>query len=493
MADNSVSIALAELASQLGKARPSDIDVEEAWRRGDLSYKFWEVQKKMAAVLWSPGSLKKVLNCSRRIRKTSTALTLAMELCIKRKNAQVRYVGPTQKMIRKIVHPLIRLLTLDCPGDLKPVWKAQDGLYFFPSNGAELHVAGSNNDHEDDSRGTAADLCIVDEAQMIKRLRYLIDDVLMPQLIASEGPLWIILTPPKTPVHECRDFVIEAKAENAYAEFDIYQSEYPPMAIERFCKEAGGPHSTTWLREYMCKFVVDLNYSLVPEWQDSMGEEYYPDEFYRFYLKYEGLDISGGRKHKTVNLYAVYDFKKAKLFVQDETDIEATQSTTLNLAEQIKKKEAEIWKHPDKPSETMKVHLRIADNSNLILLMDLGKEHGLHFGATTKDSLDAMVNNVRLWVGAGKVAVSPLCAQLIGSLKYGVWDDRRKHWEESSVYGHFDALAALMYMLRYVDVSTNPIPKNWGVKPDDMFVMPDNGLEGDAKKMAEALGVKRKR
>lgn len=492
MPDNSVALGLATLAEHLKKSKPSDVDVEAAWRTGNLSYKLWEVQKKMAAVLWSPGSLKKVLNCSRRIRKTSTALTLALELCIKKKNAQVRYVGPTQKMIRKIVHPLIRLLTLDCPSDLKPVWKGQDGLYFFPSSGAELHIAGANNDHEDDSRGTAADLCIVDEAQMIKRLKYLINDVLMPQLITTEGPLWIILTPPKTPVHECRDYVIEAQAEmNSYAEFNIHQSEYPPIAIERFCKEAGGAQSTTWLREYMCQFVVDLNYSIIPEWNDSMIEEYVPDELFQFYLKYEGMDISGGKRHKTSVLYAVYDFRKAKLFVQDETDIEALQSSTKNVADAVKAKEKSLWANP-KGGE-FKVHQRIADNSNLILLMDLGKEHGLHFAPTSKDTLDAMVNEVRLWTGARKISVSPKCQQLIGSLKYGVWDDKRKHWEESAVYGHFDALAALMYMLRYVDSKFNPVPHDWGVIPDSMHVRPNGKLEGDAKELAKAFGLVKKR
>lgn len=481
-----LSLALAGVANHLKQATSSNPEAEEAWRVGDLSYKFWKVQKKMALVLTAPGSLKKVLNCSRRLRKTSTALTLAIELCLKKGNAQVRFVAPTQKMLRKIIHPLMKLICLDAPEELKPVWRAQDGLYFFPSTGAELHIAGANNDHEDDSRGTAADLCVIDEAQLIKRLRYLVDDVLMPQLITTGGPLWILLTPPKTPVHECRDYVIEAQANDAYAEFNIYESEYPPPVIEQFCKEAGGAQSTTWLREYMCQFVVDTNFSIVPEWQDQMLQEYFPDEFYKFYFRYEGLDISGGGRHKTANIYGVYDFRRAKLFIQEESIIEAKATTTQALADEIKQKEKDLWKDA-------KPHLRIADNSNLILLQDLGLQHGIHYAPTTKDTLGAMVNNLRLWVGGGKLIISPKCPQLHGCLKYGVWDDKRVKWEESNVYGHFDALAALMYLVRYVDVVTNPIPKNYGINEANEFARKGEPLEGNAKVLKEALFGKKKR
>lgn len=488
------ALALAGVAEQLRNATPQSGDAEKSWRAGDLSYKMWAVQLKMAAVLESPislqSSLKKVLNCSRRLRKTTTTLIKATELGLKKKNALIRFAAPTRDMLVTIIEPIMEMICSDAPEDLKPIWKASHHHYFFPGTGARLYVAGCDNLKAIGRlRGRAADLCVVDEAQEIKHLRYLIDDVLLPQLLGVKeprGPLWILLTPPKTPVHECRDYVIEAKAQKCYAEFNIFASEYPPEVIEQFCKEAGGPESTTWLREYMCQFVVDKNYAIIPEWTDSLIEEYVPDEFYKFYAKYEGLDISGGKKHKTANLYAVYDFKKAKLCILDESVLSPQETTTRKLAETVKAKETELWK-------TQKPALRIADNNNLILLADLGKEHAVHFQPTSKDTLDAMVNNVRLWIGGKKLAISPKCEQLIGSLKYGVWTDNRKEWEESAVYGHFDALAALMYLLRYIDVVTNPIPVNYGTNPDSDFVNPGTNTLTENMKVLQTALLRRKR
>lgn len=479
------AIAFSQVAESLRQARPQAADTEKFWRSGDLSYKCWDVQKRMTAVLRSGRSLKKVLNCSRRIRKTSTTLVDCIEDLNKNEGPPIRFVAPTQKMLRNIVHPIIKMICADAPEDMKPIWKGADGYYLFPYKNTELHIAGANNGHEDDSRGVASRRCVVDEAQMIDKLKYLVDDVLMPQLLSTGGDLWMALTPPKTPIHECREYVEEAKQSNSYAEFNIYESEYPPEIIEQFCKEAGGPESTTWLREYMCQFVVDKNFSIVPEWKDEYVEEYVRDEFFKFYSQYEGMDISGGKKHKTSVLYGTYDFKKAKLYIEDETDLSAQQTTTRAVADAVKKKETDLWKEK-------KPRIRIADNSNLILIKDLGVEHAVHFQPTTKDTLDAMVNNIRLWVGSGKLIISPKCAQLIGCLKYGVWKDNRLDWEESAIYGHFDALAALMYLLRYIDTATNPIPPNYGLSSKDMFIQNQSKLSANAQAIGNALLGKKK-
>lgn len=432
-----------------------------AWYKADLSYLMWPVQKKMASILESGDSRKKVLNCSRRLRKSSTALIKAFELALKKKEAQIRYAAPTREMLRKIAHPIVRLICRDAPSELKPYWKTQDKLYYFPSTGSELHIFGVNNGHEDDARGTASDLFIVDEAQLVNKLRYIIDDVAMPQLITTNGKLWMLLTPPKTPVHECMEYVQRAKEQNAYAEYNIYESQYDKETIDEFCKEAGGEESTTWKREYMCQFVVDTNFSIIPEWNDSLIEEYVPDEFYKFYHKYVAMDI--GFRDFTAVIFAVYDFKSACLYILDEFVLHGNSMTTDRLAEMIKAKEKKLW-------DKLPVHLRVSDNNNLILLNDLGSVHQTHFMATSKDNLDAMVNEVRLLIKLGKIKISPKCNQLIGGLKFGVWDDQRKEFERSAVYGHFDALAALIYLARNLNMRANPIPASYGLNSREMFI-----------------------
>jgi len=73
-----------------------------------------------------------------------------------------------------------------------------------------------------------------------------------------------------------------------------------------------------------------------------------------------------------------------------------------------------------------------------------------------------MVNEVRLLVGSGQILVNPRCKMLIGSLKYGIWDNKRKEFAENKVYGHFDHLAWLIYMVRNLNKTTNPIPASHG-------------------------------
>ena len=125
----------------------------------------------------------------------------------------------------------------------------------------------------------------------------------------------------------------------------------------------------------------------------------------------------------------------------------------------LKKREKELWLKDEKTGETLSVFKRPADNNDRIVLNDIGSLHGLYFFPTKKaDSLEAMVNEVRLFISAGKLKVSPSCTQLLGCLKYGIWDKNRKAFERSEVYGHYDAFAALMYLIRNLDLQTNPIP-----------------------------------
>ncbi len=476
-----LSIALAEIAKGL-KAAPKDLDVKECWKRGDLSYKLRPVQKKMAAMLQKKRSLKKLLNCSRRIGKSFTALVCSSETLLQEKNQAIRFGAPTQKSLRKIIHPLMMEICKDAPEDCRPVWKSQDGLYFFPSTGSELHISACNNGHEEDLRGTAARRCVLDEAQLIKNLKYVIEDILMPQLLTTGGDLWILGTPPKTPAHDFVEYAQILKEKGDYAEYTIDESGYDKSIIEQFCGEAGGRESTTFKREYLCQFVVDSNFSIIPEWKPAFVQEYKRDEFYKFYLRYEGMDI--GVRDLTAVLFGTYDFRRATLYIEDEFIINGPKMTTNLISSGVSEKERNLWGN-------LSVHQRIADNNNLILLQDLSLVHQLHFSPTSKDTLEAMVNNLRLWVSAGRVVVNPKCTQTLGGLQYGVWDDKRKDFETSTVFGHFDALAALIYLVRNIDTITNPIPFNYGLDPEKQFIQIKEPLTQTEKMIKNIFGNRR--
>lgn len=364
-------------------------------------------------------------------------------------------MAPTQKGLHNIIHPLISEITADCPQDLRPKWSQLKGVYEIP-NGGILHPIGANNGHEDDARGAAAGLIVVDEAAYVDRLKYLVQDVLMPQTINTGGFVVLSSSSPRTPAHEFVGFIQEAKTNGSYSLFDIYESGYPPETIEEFKREAGGADSTTWRREYLCQLVVDSDFSIVPEWSREMVGELPRDDHFRFFHTYEAMDI--GFKDFTAVLFGWYDFKRAKLFIEDEIIINGPKMTSDRLAEMIKAKEKALW--GEKP-----VSRRVADNNNPIMLNDMAARHGIAFNATSKDSLEAMVNAVRVFVKDGHLVVHPRCVQTLGCLEFGVWDNDRRAFDRSDVYGHYDALAALVYLIRNLDVTTNPIPKNLGLSP----------------------------
>lgn len=411
-----------------------------------------------------------VENCSRRLGKSFRLCGRALEVGLERREAQVRLIAPTQRQLKTIIRPLFRIIGRDAPDGIRPIWRGAESKYILPSCGSEIGIAGANNGHEDDSRGTESDWIGVDEAGFIDNLDYLVDSVLMPQLLTvrardpRRGRLVLKSTPPRTPAHPFREYSERAKAAKAYAEFDIFKSGYSQEIIDLFCKQAGGPTSTTWMREYLCQFVVDKDFAIIPEWEEKYTREIPRDEYFGFYHVYEGMDI--GVSDLTVVIFGYYDWKKATVVIEDEIVINGPRMTTDILAGLIRAKEEQLYRdHP--------IFRRVSDNDNLLLIQDLGYLHKLHFMATTKDKLEAMVNEARMYVGAGRVVVNPKCEQLLGCLKFGVWDEKRKKFARSKVFGHYDALAALIYLVRNLDVVTKPIPDNYGISAATHHINPE--------------------
>jgi hypothetical protein len=69
-------------------------------------------------------------------------------------------------------------------------------------------------------------------------------------------------------------------------------------------------------------------------------------------------------------------------------------------------------------------------------------------------------------VGSGRLIVHPGCKELIGCLRSGIWNKTRTEFGHSDRFGHFDALAALMYLVRNIDRTYNPIPATYGMMGD---------------------------
>jgi hypothetical protein len=422
--------------------------IEERWKMGDLYYKLKDHQIDLYNQITKGNNKKHVVNCSRRFGKSYTLCLIAIEHALKSK-VHVRFAAPTSKQLKEIIQPIMVKILSDCPEELKPDFKSQDNKYVF-QNGSEIHIAGCDNGNSENLRGHESDLNLIDEAGFIDDLEYVLKDILMPQTLTTGGRTIVSSTPPRTPAHYYNRLCTEAQLGRFYSLFTIYDnSSIDQETIEEYCQEAGGVNSTTWKREYLCQFVVDEQIVVIPEWNESYIGELELDAWRMYYHNYTVMDIGG--RHKTAVLYGYYDFRKSALQIVDESVFTGQDTTTDLIAKTIQYKESVLF-------ESMVEPKRIADNNNVILLQDMSLMHGVHFAPTNKDTLMAMVNEVRVFISQGRLRVSSICRELIGCLTSAIWNKQRTQFDISDLYGHFDALAALIYMVRNLDQYSNPVP-----------------------------------
>lgn len=257
----------------------------------------------------------------------------------------------------------------------------------------------------------------------------------------------MISTPPRTPDHDFKDFCLKAKQEDAYVELNIYKNPMvTPEVAEEYKKEC--LTTTDWEREYLCQFVTDETLAIIPEMKGYNYLRGKTDENYHFFHKYNAMDL--GVRDLNVNLFAYYDFTRAKIVVERELVMSGPKMTTPILHKAISDIEQELW-------QGQEPYKRVADNNNPMLLQDLGSIHNMFFHSTTKDTLHAMINALRVWFAQGRIEIDESCVMLIDSLKYGIWNETRSEFARSKTLGHFDAVAAMMYLVRNIDEHTNPI------------------------------------
>jgi hypothetical protein len=278
--------------------------------------------------------------------------------------------------------------------------------------------------------------------------------------------------------------------------------------IVRLMNESGGADSTTWRREYLCEHITDANLAIISDWKEHYVREIPRDDYYPLYHKYVNMDL--GVHDQTAAIFAYYDFKQAKYIIEDEFALSGPSINTHIIQAWLKMKELNLWSNfefrfeKDIPGDREidavnqlwkerepKVYLRVSDNNNPLLIQDLSYIHGIHFIPTDKGTLPEMVNATKMIVREGAILVHPRCKQTAGSLKYGVWDKNRSKFARSKVYGHFDALAALIYGVRNLDRVTNPIPLNFKVNQDNQIVFPKEQENKSRQTLKDAFGLRR--
>lgn len=443
-----------------------------AWEVGRLRYKLQPKQRE-AYDLIQRANPKDIfcLICHRGFGKTFIESTLAMEIGRQGEESEsILIISATLKKLRTIVKPAFNEVMRDCPDDMKPRYDTMDSYWEFPT-GVRAHLVAAERGHIEDIRGIhKVRAVLIDEGAFFGDeesgypLDHVINAILIPMFIRTKSTPRIIVstTPPETPSHPVKGIYQQACLDRSVAVFDCENTDVPQEKvreiIDRMLKVPGG--DTAVQREMFCKWVVDPSRLIVPEWKTEFETNVPHDDLFTLYDKYFALDI--GSVDKTVGLLSWYDFSKATLVFEDEIVYEGRQWTTDNLAGELRAKEMGHW-------GTTKVYRRVADSDNQILLADLTHLHKMPIIPTSKNSLNAMVNQARMWVKSGRVRVNPRCKLLIQTLHDGIWNKSKDEFGRTTALGHMDALAAFIYAIRNVDELHNPVPVTHGFQPENQI------------------------
>jgi len=439
--------------------RAQTIGREEAraqlWAMGELRWLLFDDQHQIydplrAAIDSTEGVKKWVVEIHRQRGKSFAACLLADEAARRNPGWQIRFVTGNQKSLRKIVQPNMRALHETCPFDLRPAWNTMDSCYRY-HNGSEIHLAGANDGHADDSRGQRAHLCIVDEAGFVDDLDYLVGSVLLPQTLTTGGKVILISTPPVTPAHA---FIAEVELAIGRGTHILSTIDDCTHLSDRqksdLIAELGGRTSTKARRELWCEHIVDEERAVVPEFDDARRSAIVspiPPATY----EQPTVAIDVGFEDLTAILFGYWHFTTARLHIQAEVMIK--RGRTDQVADAIRMKEEELWGK----NENLPGPVRWSD-TDLRLIADLGELHDLGVTPTAKDDKEAQVNALRMLVKEDKLRIDPSCVMLIGTLRTAVWNKARTSFERLREYGHADALDALIYLHRNVDRYSNPYP-----------------------------------
>lgn len=445
--------------------------VSALWRKAILHWKLDKNQLEMYKFARETNHKIIVIGSSRQLGKSFYLTTLAIEECLRTPFAIVKFIAPKVKDIRRIIAPLIREITADCPPDLRPDFKTQEHVFRF-KNGSEIQLAGTDNGHAESIRGNKAHLCIIDEAGFCDNLDYIVNSILIPTTTTTGGKIIMASTPSKSPDHDFMHFLKQAELEGRYVKKTIYDNpRLTTEDIDRLAEALGGKDSVDFKREYLVEMITSEDDAVVPEFKKELQEKIVREvKKPPFYDAYVSMDIGGA--DFTAVLFAYYDFLAGTVVVEDELLLNGKMALTDNIAAQIRSKEAALWvnKYTGEPKPPA---LRVADNNNIILVNDLAHKHQLAFTPTLKDNKDAALNNMRMLLRSERIIIHPRCKSLIYHLEGAVWNKERSKYQRSADKGHFDLVDAMVYLCRNINFHKNPYPANFAFTGKDAVYVKD--------------------
>lgn len=452
---------------------------DELWRRGLLAKMLLRphqrlIYDKIRQILVSkqPHENSYVIDCSRQYGKSFIMFLIAVEECLRTPKKTIVYVGPLKSQVNEIIEGnTFGVVFRSCPAELIP---KHDGSTLAFSNGSRIRLAGTDSKNYLNLRGGAAHLILLDEAGFMSDLETGVLPTVEPMLKTTGGKVIYASTPPEYLDHDYINILREHDEKGLISTFTIEDDKSVTSAeLEAIISRCRGRDSTKFRREYLCQRVAETSRQVIPEMNKEMVEltkitheeyEIY-NEFQLYWQKYIVLDT--GLKDLSAAIFGHYNSRLGKLIVEAEVHLSGDDYRTDKLAELIKETRDELWPAHHKVRY-------IADCNNPIVNRDLTVLYELPFEPTSKGTLQEMVQEVRNWIYAGRILFLPEAELVQKSAHYAHWDKSRTGFGHSTTLGHFDHLAALIYLVRNVDWRNDSIPILHNVNPHTHWVY---GLE----------------
>lgn len=459
---------------------PVKLAKELLWRKSNLSWILDSNQKALYDLFHGNEATVQTWLLARRSGKSYSLCALAIEYCLKNPNSVVKYVAPTKDQVENFILPIIEndILAMNgCPQDLKPTYIKQKKQYRF-QNGSVIQLCGAEAGNIDSIRGGFAHIAIIDEAQDISRLTYAISSVLLPTLLTTNGKLLISGTPPQDQDHEFLKYIEKAEAEKTLIKRTVYDN--PRLTKENIATIAdamGGEMSEEFQREFLCKLIKSKTRSVLPEVTEELLVgivKKWPTPPH--YDCYTSFDI--GIRDWSFLLFGYYDFRADKIIIQDEVIAYGSEMHLGPLTQQIIKKEESLWTN-EITGEFIKPKKRIADHNPIVIneIKKFSNYKVIFENADKRDKL-AGINWLRTLLSTGKIIIDPKCTNLVRHLKDGKWkNDTKDEFAKCPLGSHYDGIDALVYMVRGIDLKTNPYPTDFQspLRESDAFYTPDYG------------------
>lgn len=462
--------------------------IAKAWDLGQLAWKLRTYQYGIYETIWGlierlrGGQISAdefrvgVVVACRKIGKSFLEVLISGEFCIRYPGSIVRITAPTAVEARAIFEPEFEKVFSDCPAHLAPKRRGVDQNWHFP-NKSMIVLKGADM-KPDRLRGPSSDLNWGDEAAYIHRLQYVVDSVLYPMTINTRGPTILCSTLNQSPNAEFNEYYRRCKALGQSAVVTIYDAGFSEAQIQA---EKNAVNASTWAVEYECKEERDPDQTIVPEWTPELAAEATVEapraSFEQPELAYWQRLTAGdwGASDNTVILTGYLDFQTQTLWVTGEELLQGANVTAGNAARVIRGLEAADNEARPMAHDAPAIQ-RVGDHDSS-MLQSLQVDQKVTISPIAKlSTLEAMVNNLRVWIQQGRVKISPKCVNLLACLKHGAWVTAAGHNPEAPrkrvfarsalvdserrVLGHFDALAAAIYLcLKAQAVRTrNPLP-----------------------------------